>query len=343
MPQTRVPVKQELRGMLDEDGTPFTSVVLFVPPPPTIEGGNLVWRVNETGVLSHRPVQPGRQLVFDFAQLSESPDKVIHEFASRWGVLAADSKEHPLPIEATVGPDMPASNVFSFTLLQGWTDGVFTEPLERWRHFSRTARALLNIATFLQHNEFGRREDWNVLYPAFADDDARWQHQGGYPTHDAAMGLEWSRLRDPVTRWLQNADVRPRLFFGTLGKPTVTLSGRALYGALGVQLLFAICRTHGMAVCSGCGTSYPRERRAALSRRNYCGDCRKAGVPLRDAKRDSDQRKREARLAAASQAAARASSKERESQKKTGKQNRANGRPPAGKSGRTARKATSRK
>jgi hypothetical protein len=337
---------EELHGMFNEDGTPHSnqpSMVLIVPPPPTIEGGSLVWRVDETGLLAQRYAQPDRQLVFDFARLSESPEKVIHEFASRWGMLAADSREHPLPIEAPIAPDLPASNIFRFTLLEGWTDGVFAEPLERWRYFSRVARALLNIATFLHSDEFGRREDWNVLYPAFADDDARWQHQGGYPTHEEAMALEWSRLRDPVRRWLQSADVRPGLFFGVLGKPTVTLSGRALYGALGVQLLFAICRTHGMAVCSGCGKSYPRERRAAHGRRNYCGDCRKAGAPLRDAKRDSDRRKREARLAAGNQAAPRVSPKEHGSQKKAGKQNRAKGRPPAGKSGRTARKATSRK
>lgn len=337
---------EELHGMFNEDGKPFSSqpsMVLVVPPPPTIEDGNLVWRVNKTGVLPHRYAQPGGQLVFDFAQLSESPEKVIHKFASRWGMLAADSGEHPLPIEAPVAPDMPASNVFSFTLLQGWTDGVFTEPLDRWRQLSRVARALLNIATFLHNDEFGRRKDWDVLYPAFADDDSRWQHQGGYPTREEAMGLEWSRLRDPVTRWLQRADVRPRLFFGAPGKPTITLGGRALYGALGVQLLFAICRTHGMAVCSGCGKSYPRERRAAHGRRNYCGDCRDAGAPVRDAKRDSDRRKREARLAAGNLATPRASSKERGFQKKTGKQNRTKERPSADKRGRTARKAISRK
>src|SRR5262245_59523994 len=159
MPAPKDIANQEVDGMFDEDGKPHSnqpSTVLLVPTPPTIEGGSLIWRVNDTGVAPHHYARPGSQLIFDFARLSESPDKVIQQFASRWGMLVADFKEDLLPIEAPVGPDMPVANALRLAPLQGWTDGVFTEPLEEWRHHSRVARALLNIATFLHNDEFGR-------------------------------------------------------------------------------------------------------------------------------------------------------------------------------------------
>jgi hypothetical protein len=91
-----------------------------------------------------------------------------------------------------------------------------------------------------------------------------------------------------ITYWLRIADVQPRLEWET-GKPEVVLSGRGLFAALAVQLLFECSRTDGLAVCTSCGTPFlPAARRPRRDHNAYCSDC-----GLKAAQRDAAARYRQ--------------------------------------------------
>jgi transposase-like protein len=77
--------------------------------------------------------------------------------------------------------------------------------------------------------------------------------------------------------------------------PRVVLRGEGLYAAITAQLLFAVCRVDGFAVCVSCGSSFIPRRRTRRSQRCYCESCRKKSkAPIRDAMRDYRRRKGEA-------------------------------------------------
>ncbi len=62
-------------------------------------------------------------------------------------------------------------------------------------------------------------------------------------------------------------------------KLLVRLGGYGLYGALAIQLMFNVCRTDGLAVCTSCGTPYLPSRKPRRDRNSYCAECgRKAAV-----------------------------------------------------------------
>lgn len=91
-----------------------------------------------------------------------------------------------------------------------------------------------------------------------------------------------------ITYWLRIADVQPRLDWQR-GKPEVVLSGRGLFAALAVQLLFECSRTDGLAVCTSCGTPFlPAARRPRRDHNAYCSDC-----GLKAAQRDAAARYRQ--------------------------------------------------
>jgi hypothetical protein len=67
-----------------------------------------------------------------------------------------------------------------------------------------------------------------------------------------------------------------------------------LWQAVIANVVFAIARTDGLAVCTACGRAYsPLKRRPQSGRRNYCPDCKNAR--WRDSKRDQRARKANAR------------------------------------------------
>jgi transposase-like protein len=157
---------------------------------------------------------------------------------------------------------------------------------------------MIAVATALRRGEFGRPEDWNRLYPAFANDPAVWAR-----VDDEQMTARWKdhylclylvRLRDALARWIAEADVRPKLFIAERGSQTIALGGRGLLGALAVQLLFAVCRTQGLEVCSACGMAYAPKRKPAPGRLRYCEPCRKGRAPERHATAAHAQRRAEA-------------------------------------------------
>jgi hypothetical protein len=69
-------------------------------------------------------------------------------------------------------------------------------------------------------------------------------------------------------------------------RPVFTIPGHTLFGAIGLQVAFALTQQNGVLTCSGCGRFYERVRRPPSGRRQYCERCRADGQPQRDASRD---------------------------------------------------------
>jgi len=98
-------------------------------------------------------------------------------------------------------------------------------------------------------------------------------------------------LSDFVNEWLAMGDVRPHLEW-VIRDAQIEFE-TSTFGAIGVQLMQAVTRAHGLTLCSSCGRPYLRQgRKAPAGRRNYCPDCG-AGAALRDAQRAHRERRRD--------------------------------------------------
>jgi hypothetical protein len=211
-------------------------------------------------------VAPSPELLNDFVGLAGGSPPAIRDFASKWGVLLLCEK-HRLPASHQPG-----------CLLMGRRspiDGMLWEPLEEWGLWARQARALLEIAVNLHQDRVGSPANWRIVFEGSNNEPAPWWKQS--PTADRSV------LTSVVNRWLELGNVR--LQASWRGRtPEILLPSPRLFPVLAVQLLFAIFRTQGLAVCSSCGAAYVPTRRPRPDRRNYCSSCgRKAA--WRDAQR----------------------------------------------------------
>ncbi len=98
-------------------------------------------------------------------------------------------------------------------------------------------------------------------------------------------------LKDAVNDWLTFANARLVFDWNSEQAPAIYL-GHGLFGNLAVQLMSAVSRTEGLALCSACGTPYLPPRQPRAGERHYCQECRKMGAPQRDASRQYRQRRR---------------------------------------------------
>jgi hypothetical protein len=118
-----------------------------------------------------------------------------------------------------------------------------------------------------------------------ADEAYRWEREPGAGTVEIHRRL----LALVLEKWLWRGGVLPAMYADG-DHLSVRLGGYGLLGALAIQLLFDVCRTDGLAVCTSCGTPFLPLRRPRSDRNTYCRDCgRRASV------RDAAARYRQAR------------------------------------------------
>jgi hypothetical protein len=182
--------------------------------------------------------------------------------------------------------------------------GWFVEPLESWRRMATVFTLISQAAEDARSQKVPKAELWSALGPRLlgvSDDYRRAVPVGrrlgvapapvsNLPPIDEQMS---ERARDLlgllVDDLMRLGDVR--LGFEWTGPlPEVNLEPGGLFGALAVDLAFAVGRASGFAFCDGCGDVYAPSRRPVRGKRSYCQRCRDRGVPVLDAQRDRRRR-----------------------------------------------------
>jgi hypothetical protein len=246
-------------------------------------------------------VKPPARLLDQFTGLRSADDERIREFAEKFGGLGIFCRKELLQLQNS--PDGPMNF-------------LVTESCEVWRYFAGAVLALLKIAATLDNRKPGTAEDWEAigniplvmrempisdrfdfLSPVMAGGEKAWV--------DMAYFVErgpWDRNREmwlrlinslldigrvrPIMMWRDDGErvkARPHLVYGT----------PALLSYIALKVALTSARTDAFAVCSYCGKEYTPIRAPKFGQRNFCNDCRKAGVVSKLAQQDRRARLRE--------------------------------------------------
>jgi hypothetical protein len=213
---------------------------------------------------------PGGDLLEGFLRLADAKPNDILRFAKKWGAIG--SKPGAVP-----GTDQRVRNV----------GPQYLEPVATWRNLSIRFRALQRIGAELNCERIGEKKDWRAL-------------RSPLPTTNAVYtAVEEARfaLMSNMGRLVREAQLHPRLYWNkSTGQWQIEFGAYSrtnLLAVLAFKLMVSIADKAGSALCSGCHTSYVPEKQPSVGRRNYCPNCRNAGVPFRDSKRDQRRRERE--------------------------------------------------
>lgn len=254
-----------------------------IPARITAEPGYLVFSI-EPG----KKVHPKRGMLTGFVELAEITETPhLLKYAQHWGPLGL-CKEHLRPYTHLRSRVCQRDYVAP---LGGYEDGTieavleppieFREPVSAWINHAQRARAILNMCARIGTGERPRKEDLEML------------GLPGAPPRSGKIADEF------LNRWLDGCQVQPICQFHTQ-QQRLRIDLKAwppLFGALGIQMIFAASRTEGFAICSACGRSFLPSRRPNPNRRTYCEQCRNR-ARWRDADRDRRRRKTAARLRA---------------------------------------------
>jgi hypothetical protein len=279
------------RGLVATPGLPLSSRVR--PRKAWVNEGYLYW--DDADFESLFTPFDSQGMLDAFVRIQSEED--IPPFAVRFGTLQICT--HGMPISH--------ANRYERNWRHHYVDGVevradphpgclpdgrwIPEPVERWMDFVSAARSILNIAAAIHSGSAGRDEDWLLAFKAYQVDEEYLPQPGMWANTPRGLQDPTLLLSDLVNEWLRLGDVRPRLEW-ELGDPQIELETSA-FGAIGVQLMQAVTRVHGLTLCSSCGRPYLRQgRKAPAGRRNYCPDCGE-GAALRDAQRAHRERRRQ--------------------------------------------------
>jgi hypothetical protein len=255
------------------------------------EHGNLRWEVPRRTSQAVGPVREGSNFLSDFLNLEQGTAADIEQYARRWGVLGLCVHNLPIghpdlrplfAVELAVQQLTPRrrGGIWFAELIRmtGVPESLdltqcvplfrpgrrWSERLDAWRWYARTARHLLEIASVLQKTP-----------------DADWA----------------AELQTQVDLWLQLAPmqldcvnergrVEPKLV------PANPVS--ALSAVIAAQVCFAASGSKGLSKCTECGHGYFPKREATTGERRYCPKCGRRAAQ-RDASRDYYWRKKKER------------------------------------------------
>jgi len=241
-----------------------------------------------------------RRSVFEgFLSLGAAPDAVISDFASRFGPLLIYCRIEPASAERQL---------------------VVHESSEVWRYFARSMKSLLRIAAALHVGRRSDSSDWdsigNCPFPVANFVEQRSERE--LRPDSELLGLEpfvtgqlwraaasfirrgsernramWARLLNAL---LDFGRTRPWVIWdgsGDAAPPRMVFSGPYLLSYLALQLCLTALKQDAFFVCSFCRREYSPIRAPKAGQRNFCPDCRKAGVPVRVAQRTHRERLRQ--------------------------------------------------
>ncbi len=247
-----------------EQPFPFGTILV---PPVRLAAGRLYFQPK--GPLHPARGRPDR-LVFDFARLSEAPEKAFLEFARVWGAMGICPHQTTLhhrspPCLHLVGDEL-------------------AEPIASWRGRARHVRSTLNIRAALNRGQPGSSADWRVVWP------------GSAPTERsvaaAALGIVTSIFLSSMNAQpiLQCVDQRLTITFVGGNFPTLLKamaaskeigpwlsSSGTLLAEVAVRTALALQEGAGWAICSNpeCRRLYRPRRHVAEGRLHFCNNCGK--------------------------------------------------------------------
>jgi hypothetical protein len=264
-------VKDELEsvGMIAalDFGQPFPFGMILVPPV-RLAAGRLYFQPK--GPLRPAKGQPER-LVFDFAGLSEAPEKAFLEFARTWGALG-------------ICPHRTTVHHLSPPCLSHLVGDELAEAIAAWRRQARHVRSILNIKAALNRGQPGTSADWRVVWPRSAPKKRS--------VATTALGIVASIFLSKMNAQpiLQCVDERLTITFiggkfPTLLKamaaskeiaPWLSSSG-TLLAEIAVRTALALQEGVGWAICSSpeCRRLYRPRRHVAEGRLHFCKNCGK--------------------------------------------------------------------
>ncbi len=229
-------------------------------------------------VLQFRKVEAAAGVLTEFVKLDEAPAERILDYARRYGRFGFC--EHGDPSHR-LRPEGCAAAVCT----TGAGQTAVREALQWWRNLAGHARALLNTAAQLSK---GRVDDLTLarLNPQLLFSAPRLRAARRDPASFVAYGMEL---------WLRFFQVRPRVSYNPRRKRFEIRIGGAppLPGALAMQIMLAVTRSAGIAVCSSCGKLFAPSRRPNSNRNAYCNAC-----GIRAAWREAQARRRARKLTA---------------------------------------------
>lgn len=238
-------------------------------PDVALEDDCLVWSPRGNFKLAH----PSGKMLERFVALARAPSSRIAAYANHWGVFGIC--DHGLPCSHNPGPVprpiMIMAQELPWCEPRGRRAGRAVEPVEIWRGYARKFRAVLNIAARLHQGGTASQEDWRELNIEVRDVTGRW-----------TLARERNRLGVVLNQFLKQAQVGME-FIWKGETPVLSPSGSDLFGAVVLQIVSAVGRSDGLAICSACSQSYIPSRRPRRDQRSYCGGCRRRQVPQRDA------------------------------------------------------------
>jgi hypothetical protein len=232
-------------------------------------------------------IQPRRNMLTKFLELASPTDDQLQRivrFARRWGPLGlcrAHGEPYTHASNRVCYPDFigrRSKRRHGINAVLGDTPKVFREPLSKWVQFAAQARATLNVCAQVSNGREPRQEDLATLgLDALHGPSRRY----------GAVGAEL------LNRWLDRCRVQPLCSFAPkINQFSLELTAwPALFGSLGVQMVFAASRIDCFAVCTACGCPYIPRRRPNPNRFNYCEGCRDR-ARWRNAYHNSQRRRR---------------------------------------------------
>lgn len=263
---------------------PLTARQWRIPDRIELKGEKLFWHETPRHV-----VKLQGEILEAFLRLANASSSRILEFAKQWGVLELCKYDCP-PSHPPLYWLCPVKNSYSYH--PRMEDGAPWEPVTAWRRWAQRANATLNVAGDLYEDKIAREEEWRVACWIERKSEDR-----NYSIRPKRVEAGWRLLALNLNYWLELAEVRPYVDWAkspedNKGRLSLPLMVGGLFGALATQLVLAISRTDGLAICSGCGVGYvPSYRRPRAGERHYCKECRDGKVPQRDAARDHRSRK----------------------------------------------------
>ena len=242
-------------------------------------------------------VRPSPDLFERFLHLEAAPAHQIQEFASRFGsllIFCRIKRQEILPGKL-----------------------IIFESCAVWRYFAVSMGSLLRIASCFHSNRRPDPADWDRIgaFPvsslaapakeepydpliSFGGEEA-WTAMTHFVRRGGARDRRmWARLLNVL---LELGRVRPWVIWegaGSSARPKLVFSGPHLLSYLALQLCLRASKHDAFAVCSYCNRQYvPIGRAPKTGQRNFCPDCRAAGMPVRVAQRSRRERLREENLA----------------------------------------------